>query len=146
MSLNIYTAIEDIPDKMRYIKCNDAFFDEDGIIGDNLFCKDIIKDIDGAEYIDNYTFKGRFDKFGNLDKIHLSTGAKTALNIYQNPNICFDVCECGNNALCKILKIKEGNILWETPVALYRGDPDCDIDFKDVNYKSIFEFLKVVMR
>jgi hypothetical protein len=29
MSLNIYTAIEDIPDKMRYIKCNDAFFDED---------------------------------------------------------------------------------------------------------------------
>jgi hypothetical protein len=131
---------------MRYIKCNDAFFDEDGIIGDDLFCKDIIKDIDGAEYVDNYMFKGRFDKFGNLDKIHLSTGAKTALNIYQNPNICFDVCECGNNALCKILKIKEGNILWETPVALFRGDPDCDINFKDVNYKSIFEFLKVAMR
>jgi hypothetical protein len=146
MGLNIYTDIDDIPEKMRYIKCNDAFFDAEGIIGEDIFCREVLRDIDGAEYVDNYTFKSRFDNFGNLDKIHLSTGSKTALNIYQNPNICFDVCECGNNVLCKILKIINGNILWKTQVVLYRGNPDCDIMFNGVNYKSIFEFLKVTMR
>jgi hypothetical protein len=146
MSLNIYNNLNDLPAGMKYIKCNDAFFDSEGIICDDMFSMEILRDIDGAEYVDNYTFKSRYDNFGNLDKIHLSTGAKTALNIYHNPNICFDVCECGNNVLCKILKISDGNILWKMPVLLYRGDSECDIIFDKINYKNIFDFLKVTMR
>jgi hypothetical protein len=145
MSLNVYRKIEDIPHNMKYIKCNDMYFDSGSIIGDSEFEKNVIRTIDGAEYINKNIFKSRFEEYGNLDKLHLSTGSKTALNIYQNPNICFDVCECGNNVLSLIVKLNVGNILWENPILIYDGDEICDIAMEGTNYNNIYDFLKNTM-
>jgi hypothetical protein len=145
MSLNVYRKLEDIPIGMKYIKSNDMFFDSETIIGDSKFEKNIISTIDGAEYVSENVFKSRFAEYGNLDKLHLSTGSKTALNIYQNPNICFDVCECGNNVLSLIIKLNNGNILWKNPILIYDGDELCDITMEGRHYTNIYVFLKNTM-
>jgi hypothetical protein len=121
------------------------YFDSGVTIGDSEFEKNVIRTIDGAEYINKNVFKSRFEEYGNLDKLHLSTGSKTALNIYQNPNICFDVCECGNNVLSLIVKLNAGNILWENPILIYDGDEICDIAMEGKNYNNIYDFLKNTM-
>ncbi len=41
----------------------------------------------------------------------LSTGSKILLNIYRYPELCFNVMECGDNALELLAGIKKDNIL-----------------------------------
>ena len=50
----------------------------------------------------------------NIDK--LSTGCKTLLNIFYNPDIIFDIRECGENALDLIYALPEGNIYCDYPL------------------------------
>lgn len=74
--------------------------------------QNLIKMIDGVDYIGKYKFRSKFtgtEVFVN----QLSTGCKTAINIYSFPNEIFSVIECGGNALTEILKMKDGQILIE---------------------------------
>lgn len=40
----------------------------------------------------------------------LSTGCKTAINIYAFPDYCFDALGCGNNARVEMLKLQRGRV------------------------------------
>ncbi len=145
MSLNIYTSVSDIPSGMKYIKINDVFFNTRTQLMDDEFTKRVLDKIDKAEYVNSMFFSGRTKELGNINKNNLSTGTKVILNIHNNPNICFDVRECGNNVLKMLPLIHEGNILWENPVISYSGDKDCDIIFKGKVYNDFYELIGDLM-
>lgn len=143
--LKIYTSIEDVQkDNKELIRINDSFFNSETSIIDSLLVRDILTLIDKAEYNSDLTFIGRTKKLGALNKNMLSTGTKTLLNILSFPDICFDVCECGDNALSFLPKIREGNILWELPIAIYQGEPACDIECNGQHFTNFYKFLESV--
>lgn len=81
---------------------------------------------------------------GALNKSMLSTGAKTLLNIVTHQDKCFNVCECGNNALCLLPLIKDGSIYWEVSAVAYTGDGFCDISYNGKIYTDFYKFLESV--
>lgn len=141
MSLVVYKNMEDIPSNLKVIKLNDVFFNTETELSNNEIVKAILSEIDKATINSELTFVGRTKELGALNKNMLSTGTKTLLNILQHPEYCFDVCECGNNALCFLPLIKEGNILWEDISAAYSGNGVCDILYGGKNYSNFYEFL-----
>jgi hypothetical protein len=145
MSLNIFETIEEIPQGVEYIKSNDLFFDAKGNIPNSEFAKAVLEHIDNARYFNNKSFIGRFGDDDLQPKSNLSTGSKTLLNIAQNIHQCFNVSECGNNALEMLFRINEGNILWKMPIVWLESDIDCDIMFKGKHYAKAFEFLADTM-
>lgn len=144
MSLRIYTHKEEIPNGMKFVNYNDLFFNG-GCLRNDTLSRKIMKEIDQAEYSSENTFIGRDKCLGSLNKEHLSTGCKTLLNIVYNPDKCFDVIECGVNALNLLPLIQNGNILWEMPVLHYIGDGDCDIVSQDIHFTKFRDFLKFMM-
>lgn len=111
-NLTLYLCQEaELPKDKNYIKFNDAYFNKyytDYKIDDTA--KNIIKSIDEVEYTGNYRFKSKFEKEeAHIKLTELSTGCKTALNVYFNPDKIFTVAECGNNAFEEILKLNSGN-------------------------------------
>ena len=59
-----------------------------------------MKHTDGATYIDQRYFRDRYGAY--VPWFDLSTGGKTVLNIFYNPQICFSQRECGENACADI--------------------------------------------
>lgn len=141
MSLIIYTEKKYIPHNLKFININDSFFDVYTQLNDDDLCKDILLKIDKAEYNTPLTFLGRTKALGNLNKSMLSTGTKTLLNIINHPDKCFNVAECGNNALQFLPKIQKGNILWEMPAIAYCGTADCDIILNGIQYYNFYKLL-----
>jgi hypothetical protein len=74
----------------------------------------------------------------------LSTGTKTLLNILGHPDICFNVCECGNNALCLLPLIQNGNIYWEMPAVVYDENMVCSIKYRGRVYTDFDSFIESV--
>lgn len=144
MSLNVYTDKSQIPKGMEYIGINDSFFDLETNLQDNPITHSILASIDKAKYNSELTFIGRSEGLGALNKTMLSTGTKTLLNIIGHKDICFDVCECGDNALSMLPLITNGNILWRYPTMCYNGDSSCDIVCNGISYKDFYEFLESV--
>lgn len=93
------------------IDFNDGWFDmnTDSIDFSNKEIRKIIKNIDGVEYADDLRFFSKFKKNVQVDITELSTGCKTAINIYSFPDKIFNLAECGNNALEIIFNFKQGN-------------------------------------
>lgn len=93
------------------IDFNDGWFDmnTDSIDFSNKEIRKIIKNIDGVEYADDLRFFSKFKKNVQVDITELSTGCKTAINIYSFPDKIFNLAECGNNALEIIFNFKKGN-------------------------------------
>lgn len=145
MSLKIYMAKSDIPEEVRLIEINDTFFDVMTSLSDTPLVRKILSEIDNAQYASPLTFVGRNPEWGQLNKSMLSTGAKTLLNIIGHPDKCFNVCECGNNALQLIPEIKAGNIYWQDPIVAYAGDGECDIVLHGKHYTDFFELLQETM-
>jgi hypothetical protein len=136
--ITIYTRRELIPADMEYIRYNDIFFKGVSLPDDNI-TNIILTTIDKAHYNSPETFIGRDKSLGALNKEHLSTGAKTLLNIYTNPNICFDVLECGADCLRLLIDLSldiTGTIFMETPVVAYYGSGICDIICDGVHYSQ----------
>lgn len=144
MSLNVYTNREDIPKGMQFINYNDKFFLSTSLRNDK-FSGMVMKKIDKAEFHSRDTFIGRDKSLGALNKEHLSTGCKTLLNIINNSDKCFDVMECGQNALELLPIITEGNILWINPVLHFIGDAECDIIIHDNRFTAFRKFLQYIM-
>lgn len=91
---------------------NDAFFDFDVSNGRKKFdkiCRDFMKKIDDAEYVDRYTVKSGLTNY-NVSICNLSTGCKTLLNILRHPDKIFYMGECGDNVLEHIFNLKTGKI------------------------------------
>lgn len=144
MSLRIYRSVDEVPEGIRVVMNNNLFFDARTLIRNDALVLDILKSIDKAVYNSELTFIGRTLELGALSKSMLSTGTKTLLNIISYPDKCFNVVECGNNALKFIPKLKQGHILWEMPVVVCRDKPECDIEYRGIHYTDFHEFLSKV--
>ncbi|MBE5869899.1 MAG: DUF4869 domain-containing protein [Lachnospiraceae bacterium] len=127
MSLNVYLSQKEIPKHLSVIKINDAYFDTHSDIKDTPLIREILKEIDKAEYVNNKVFLGRDKDLGHLNATNLSTGTKTLINILEHPEECFDVSECGTNAQQFFKCITEGNILWKFVDVYPLGSKECDI-------------------
>lgn len=145
--LTIYKKRSDVPKDLRIIDNNDVFFAGLAKIPDTPLVSDILKTIDGAKRISDTMFEGKFVK-GAIYASCLSTGAKTLLNIIQHPNFCFNVIECGLNALDFIAPIsllpQNTFILWEHYVAAGLDDPTCNICLDGVVYTNYNDLLSLL--
>ena len=102
----------DIPDNMEYIAPNDVFFDQNTASKLDEQAKTIIKQIDGAELISQYTIRSIFNGV-TLDIDRLSSGCKTVLNVLYYPDKLFCLKECGDNALEVLYRMEQGNVYSE---------------------------------
>ena len=123
---------------------NNGFFDSRTSILDDDISKDVLSTVETGIFSTSTTFISR-DGI-ELDKSCLSTGAKTLLNIIQHPDVCFDVSECGINALQFIPRIRNGIIIWRFPLIPYRGKKDCDITYRGISYSNFSDFLNVIYK
>lgn len=146
MSLTIYSAKHMPPKGTNIIDINDAFFDAETDLGNTELEREILSKIDKARYCSTSSFYGRTTDKVSIPKDNLSTGAKTLLNIISHPEICFNLCECGRNALEMLPKITDGIVYWEIPVIAYSGDEKCSIVYCDKIYTDFYEFLEAVER
>ncbi len=147
MSLNVYTRREEIPKGMKCIDINDSYFNINTLLSNEKnmeLIRDILSDIDKAKFATENSFYGRTNDKIAILKEFLSTGSKTLINIIGHPDVCFNVIECGNNALEFLTRIKNGNVLWEIPVMLPKEDLECDIMYRGNRYMKIFDFLDAV--
>lgn len=145
VSLVIYIEKDKIPTNLTVVDNNDTFFDLYTVLNNSKTEQRILANIDKAVYNSPLTFIGRDRGLGALNKEHLSTGTKTLLNILYNQEICFNVVECGHNALCMLSEIQNGIIYWEHPVLLLEEDVSASIMFDGRKYSSWYGFLHEVM-
>ena len=136
-NLTLYLCSEaELPKEYKYIKFNDAYFNKyytDYKIDETA--KNIIKSIDDVEYTGNYRFKSKFEPNADIKLDELSTGCKTALNVYFNQDKIFTVAECGTNAIKEILNLPQGNIYF----SFYTTIPDFTNSLKVVYDNNIEE-------
>lgn len=144
MSLNIFTKKQDIPKEMKFVDYNDLFFNSIPLKNDET-SRTILSRIDKARFNSSNTFIGRDESLGSLNKVMLSTGCKTLLNIASNPDICFDVVECGQNALEVLPIIHNGNVFWRNPALFLIDDVECDICVDKKHFTKFSEVLKYLM-
>ena len=148
MSLNIYPTKESIPNNLRYMNQNDSWFMQHRELPDNPIVRSILKNIDDCEYQSKSTFvSNKFSKLGGIYNQFLSTGCKTALNVYfsVDDGTCIDTIECGPNAFTEILRLHNGNILL-SPADVMQSDGPCDINFMNVHYTNMGKFLEALYR
>lgn len=132
----------------KEVMYNDAFFD---LALDNIkfdtHAQVIMKEIDGVKYSGGNRFYSKFNKETQVSVTELSTGCKTALNIYLFPNRIFYVGECGSNALDIILGMKNGSIFvtdffipaqFTNSIKIIHGDRNVIIN-NDIELLDIFE-------
>lgn len=143
MSLHVIRNKADLGN-IPFFDCNDLYFSGQ-ILNDNDITRKVLKDIDNAEYNDVGTFIGRDASLGALNKEHLSTGCKTLVNIINNPDKCFSLAECGQNALQELSFITDGYVLWENQMLFMLGDVACDLICDGQHYSSFKQFLHRVM-
>ena len=145
MSLNIYRTVREFTGQNVVID-NDSFFDAMTCLNKTPLIAYILEKIDKAHVNSELTFIGRTKALGALNKSMLSTGTKTLINIIQHTDKCFDITECGLNALQIIPKIHTGNIIWRYPLISYSGEEDCDISYKGKTYRDFYDFLDIIER
>lgn len=145
MSLKVITDSTELKkNNIKVVNYNDIFFQSVSLENNDLTEK-IMSTIDKAHYSSKDTFTGRDESLGRLNKSLLSTGCKTLLNIAYNPNTCFDVRECGPNALEALKFIDNGMIFWENPILFLTKEEDCNIEYNNKQYSKFGDFLNEVM-
>ena len=142
MSLTVYHTKKEVPQSLTIVRNNDIFFEMNTNIPNTEVAHEILATVDKAKYVSEKTFEGRTKEWGALFKNYLSTGTKTLLNILSNPDKCFDIVECGNNALELLSRIKDGYVLWEYIVVFPDEEEiSCDILYKGNHFTDFYEFL-----
>ena len=110
-----------IPKNIDIITMNDIYFNKNTVEQLNDDAKHIIELIDNSEMINKYNIKSKFQgEVINIDK--LSTGCKTTLNILYNPDVIFDIRECGENALDVIYSLPKGKVYCDYPLISFDFD------------------------
>ena len=136
--------INTIPKDLKIIKSNDSFFNTHTNLIDDDFGKLVLNHVDKATFASVMSFNGRSSCFGPLNKNNLSTGAKTLLNIYQNPDFCFNVVECGTNARELLPFIKNGNIYTKDYLDIYirTFNRECSISYRNKEFYNTIDFME----
>lgn len=113
--ITVYRDKTDIPSSTELVEFNDLFFNQNIMERLDLTAQEIIKNVDGAALRDDYRIQSGINgDLLNLDK--LSTGCKTALNIYYFPEKVFSLKECGDNALDLVYSFASGQVFSEYPI------------------------------
>jgi len=142
MALKVYHKRGDVP--VKIVDSNDMYFDVFTLLRDTEFTKEVLQDIDKAGYYNPEGFIGRTYADMWISRECLSTGAKTLLNIDAHPDVCFNVVECGLNALRKLFKLTDGYILWEVISLVGVADGACDIEFCGRHCSTVEQFEEAV--
>lgn len=144
MSLYFYRNRKDIPSNFMYVLNNEEFF-APAVIPDNNTARMILREVENAEYVNPTFFKSLTYNLSVVPKDFLSTGVKTFLNILCNPNMCFDIRECGSNVITHILHLTQGYVCYEdAPVQYYGKLKDCDIVYLGEHFTKMNDFLEVI--
>ena len=105
--VTFYNGIEDVPDGSFAVEDNEKFFSAVTIHKLDADVNRLLKHTDQCTYHDEYGFN---DRFGwTLPWQCLSTGGKTVLNAYYNPDKVFNGIECGNNAAADAAQLPHGS-------------------------------------
>lgn len=113
--ITIYKNKADIPSNTELVEFNDLFFNQNMIERLDMTAQELIKKIDGAILREDFRIlSGINGELLNIDK--LSSGCKTALNIYYFPEKVFSLKECGDNALDLIYSYQSGQVFSEYPI------------------------------
>lgn len=104
--MNIYIGKENLPKDAKFLFDVEQFFPQ-VLIADCEFNREVIRVIDGGEYVSTTMFKDRFG--GGLRKSCLSTSCKTLITLYQCPDIIVNCAEIGVNALDYVVKCPNAN-------------------------------------
>lgn len=109
MPLNLYIKKEDVNKTgLKLEERNDAFFNlHIGTTKISDTIKSLILNIDHSTYSSGSDIRTKYGRLVDIRKI--STGCKTAINIYSNPDKLFNCVEAGDNALRCILMFNRGN-------------------------------------
>lgn len=109
MPLNLYIKKEDVNKTgLKLEERNDAFFNlHIGTTKISDTIKSLILNIDHTTYSSGSDIRTKYGRLVDIRKI--STGCKTAINIYSNPDKLFNCVEAGDNALRGILMFNRGN-------------------------------------
>ena len=107
--LTIYKNKNDIPQSMEYVELNDVFFNRNTVMLLDEQAEDIIAQIDETELIGKFKIASKFNGVV-LDVDRLSTGCKTALNVFYFPEKVFCLKECGDNALEVLYQMESGSV------------------------------------
>lgn len=76
---------------------------------DDPVVKDMIHQIDEGDYVGNHMFTGKPHNGAPISVAYLSSGCKTAINIYSFTNKIFTLASCGRNALTAIFSLPRGS-------------------------------------
>lgn len=145
MSLHFYCQKKDIPEGMQYVLNNTLFF-ASSVLPDTEQTREVLQEVENAEYTSPTFFTSHTFDLGAVNIEYLSTGAKTIFNIIANPDICFDIRECGANAQTVILKLKDGNVLLEDYPVQFLDAPTVPVDVVLCNkhYTNVVELLNEI--
>ena len=141
--LTIYRDVSEIPEGIRYVESNDIYFNGHTNLDSTDKSEWVINSIEGAEYQSKFTFIGRNKDIGGLYIDNLSTGSKTILNILSHNDVCFNVVECGINAIHLLPEIScftDGHILWKHCNIFYHDNFDCDFYYNGIRFLKVFDF------
>lgn len=112
------TIHDKVPVDMEYVKDNEHYFRENTFTLLDERAQVVIGDIDHGTNMRLPNYTGRLGVVTSI--LDLSTGCKTALNVMYSPSTCFDLIECGANAVGYILGMQTGNVLIQSGV-LFSG-------------------------
>ena len=141
MSLIVYTKKEDVPDEIKIIKDNDLYFNAFTFFTGSDLESLILNEVDVAKVLSDKTFMGRSDCFGPLDRMYISSGSKTLLNVLSCPDICFDCTECGSNALGLLSKFRDGCVFLPWRYIYFTGEGRCDIVCNGRHFVDFYDFI-----
>lgn len=140
MSLNLYIRRRDVPVPLEDL--NDLFFDSTLLENDD-FTKLVLKRVDRCEFVSESSV------FSDVFKLQvpvsmLSVECKTILNVHYNQDLCFNVVECGNEALLCLFKLTDGNVYCRYPVVCVADDEDdkCDIMCLGMHFVSLMDMVE----
>ena len=140
--LNLCRLFDFVPKEIEIIHDNRDYFRSYTIDKLDSRVNGSLGHTDGAVYVDNTRFR---DKYGYYVPWYgLSTGGMTVLNVLYNLDKCFDLVECGINALYDLVKGKDG---WAAPFYVFDPieDGECCIRYNgrdDLIYCTLKEVLE----
>lgn len=133
--LTVYKKKDDIPSDKKLIELNDIYFNRYTSQTIDHRAEEIIMAIDGTILCEKYKIISKFqNEVLNIDR--LSTGCKTALNIFYNQDSIFSIKECGDNAIDVIYAFQEGNIYSEYPIISFEIST---VKAVDANQEYVFD-------
>ena len=91
---------------LTFIRDNEDFFMRVTINKLDEKVNGLTRYTDGATYVNEQLFRDRYGAY--VPWSGMSTGGKTVLNVFYNPELCFNTAECGENAAADLKNLKQG--------------------------------------